>query len=107
MARLARTLLISAATVTLVAGAGGCSCSFGSKPQSNNKGKVESQIKAKMTDVNGNHPESVTCPGDLPTTVGAQLACKMTIKGQPYTVNVTVTSVQGSEVKFDMVKVPG
>ena len=105
MSRSVRTLLAAGVAVGLIAGAQGCSCSIG-KSQSSNKRKVESQITEKMTDVNGNHPESVSCPGDIQQTVGAKLACKMTIKGQSYTVNVTVTSVQGKEVKFNMVKVP-
>ncbi|KZS66966.1 hypothetical protein A4G27_21770 [Mycobacterium kansasii] len=99
-----RTLLISGAAVGLVASAGGCSCSIGSSSHSVSKSDVADQIKAKMTDAAGNKPESVTCPADLPAKVGAQLNCEMKVKDSPYNVNVTVTSVEGKDVKFDMVE---
>jgi hypothetical protein len=46
----------------------------------------------------------VTCPSDLEAKVGAQLNCTMKVKNQTFNVNVTVTSVNGSDVKFDMVE---
>ena len=57
-----------------------------------------------MTDAAGNKPDSVTCPSDLDAKVGAQLNCEMKVKNQTFNVNVTVTSVNGSDVKFDMVE---
>jgi serine/threonine protein kinase len=68
------------------------------------KSDVESQISQKMTDAAGNKPESVSCPDDLKATVGAKLDCNMKIKGQSYGVNVTVTGIEGSTAKFDMVE---
>jgi hypothetical protein len=68
------------------------------------KGDVASQITQKLTDAAGNKPDSVDCPGDLSAKVGAQLDCSMKVKGASYNVNVTVTSVNGSDVKFDMVE---
>ena len=99
-----RTLLISGAAAGLMAGAGACSCSIGTSSHAVSKNDVASQITSKLTDAAGNKPESVTCPGDLPANVGAQLNCTMKVKGQTYNVNVTVTSVNGSDVKFDMVE---
>lgn len=98
-----RTLLISGAAAGLTAGAGACSCSIGSS-HSVSKSDVAGQITAKMTDAAGNKPESVSCPNDLPAKVGAQLNCEMKVKSQPFNVNVTVTSVDGNDVKFDMVE---
>jgi hypothetical protein len=98
-----RTLLVAGAAAGLMASAGACSCSVGGS-KSVSKGDVASQITAKMTDAQGNKPDSVTCPGDLPATVGAQLNCDMKVKDQKFNVNVTVTSVNGSDVKFDMVE---
>ena len=99
----ARTLLISGAAVALVATAAGCSCSVGTS-HSVSKSDVASQITSKLTDAAGNKPDSVTCPNDLPAKVGAQLNCEMKVKNQTFNVNVTVTSVEGSNVKFDMVE---
>ncbi|SPM37964.1 Mycobacterium numidiamassiliense ORFan, partial [Mycobacterium numidiamassiliense] len=99
-----RTTLVSGAAVGLMATAGACSCSVGSKSNAVSKDDVASQISAKMTDPAGLKPESVTCPNDLAAKVGAQLDCTMKSNGQSYAVNVTVTSVNGSDVKFDMVQ---
>lgn len=52
----------------------------------------------------GNKPDSVNCPNDLPAKVGAQLNCELKVKNQTFNVNVTVTSVDGDNVKFDMVE---
>jgi Domain of unknown function (DUF4333) len=99
-----RTLLVSGAATGLIAGAGACSCSIGSSPHAVSKTDVAGQITSKMTDAAGNKPDSVNCPNDLPAQVGAQLNCQMKVKNQTFDVNVTVTSVNGSDVKFDMVE---
>jgi hypothetical protein len=101
-----RTLLVSGAAAGLMTGLGACSCSVGSS-HAVSKSDVASQITAKMTDAAANKPESVDCPNDLPAKVGAQLNCEMKVKKQPFNVNVTVTSVNGSDVKFDMVETVG
>jgi Domain of unknown function (DUF4333) len=97
-----RTLLVSGAAAGLMASAGACSCSIGSSSHAVSKSDVAQQITSKLTDASGNKPESVTCPGDLPAKVGAQLNCTMKVKDRTFNVNVTVTSVNGSDVKFDM-----
>lgn len=99
-----RTLLASGAATALIAIPTACSFSIGtSHSHSVSKAEVARQITAKMTDAAGNKPESVTCPSDLPAEVGAELNCEMKIKDRTFNVNVTVTSVDGSDVKFDMV----
>jgi Domain of unknown function (DUF4333) len=98
-----RTLLVSAAAAGLMASAGACSCSVGSS-HSVSKSDVASQITSKMTDAAGNKPDSVTCPSDLLAKVGAQVNCEMKVKNQTFNVNVTVTRVNGNDVKFDMVE---
>jgi uncharacterized protein DUF4333 len=97
-----RTLLVAGAA-GLTAGAAACSCSVGSS-HSVSKSDVASQITSKLTDAAGNKPDSVNCPNDLPAKVGAQLNCEMKVKNQTFNVNVTVTSVDGGNVKFDMVE---
>jgi uncharacterized protein DUF4333 len=57
-----------------------------------------------MTDAAGNKPDSVSCPDGLKAQIGAQLNCAMKVKGRNYNVNVTTTSVNGDDVKFDMVE---
>ncbi|OBJ49071.1 DUF4333 domain-containing protein [Mycobacterium sp. 1423905.2] len=100
-----RTLMVASAAAGLVAGVGACSFSIGkSSAHAVSKNDVAGQITAKMTDAAGNKPESVNCPGDLPAKVGAQLNCEMKVKEATYNVNVTVTSVDGKDVKFDMVE---
>jgi Domain of unknown function (DUF4333) len=104
MARsIVRTLLVAGAAAGLMAGAGACSCSVSSK-STVSKSDVANQITAKLTDAAGNKPESVSCPDDLAAKVGAQLNCTMKVKDQTFNVNVTVTSVNGNDVKFDMVE---
>ncbi|OBG40661.1 DUF4333 domain-containing protein [Mycobacterium sp. E3198] len=98
-----RTLLVAGAVTGLMAGVGACSCSVTSK-HAVSKSDVAGQITAKMTDGAGNKPDSVTCPDDLAAKVGAQLNCTMKVKDQTFNVNVTVTSVNGNDVKFDMVE---
>src|ERR1700739_1557279 len=94
-----RRLLVLGAAAGLTASAGACSSSHAVS-----KNDVANEITYKFTDPAGNKPESVTCPSDLPAKVGAQLNCEMRVKNQPFNVNVTVTSVNGSDVKFDMVE---
>ena len=99
-----RTFLVSGAAAGLMAGVAACSCSVGSSSHSVSKGDVASQITSKLTDAAGNKPDSVTCPSDLEAKVGAQLNCEMKVKNQTFNVNVMVTSVEGSNTKFDMVE---
>ena len=98
-----RTLLISGAAAGLMAGVGACSCSIGTSSHAVSKNDVAQQVTSKLTDAAGNKPDSVTCPSDLEAKVGAQLNCTMKVKNQTFNVNVTVTSVNGSDVKFDLV----
>jgi Domain of unknown function (DUF4333) len=81
---------------------GGAACSSG--PGMVSKDDIAKQISEKMTDAEGNKPDSVSCPDGLKAQVGAQLNCGMKVKGQDYNVNVTATSVNGNDVKFDMVE---
>jgi hypothetical protein len=43
----------------------------------------------------------VTCPSDLKGVVGTTLRCTLTDSGETYGVGVTVTKVEGDDVKFD------
>ncbi len=48
-------------------------------------------------------PDDVTCPEDLPAEVDAEMTCELTDGDNVYDVAVTVTSVDGSDVLFDLV----
>jgi Domain of unknown function (DUF4333) len=96
-------VFVAVLSMILLLGAAGCSFSAGKKDVVS-KDDVSHQISDKMTDSDGNKPESVSCPNDLKATVGATLNCEMKVKGKPFNVNVTVTSVDGDNVKFDMVE---
>jgi hypothetical protein len=95
-----RTLFVASAIACTLTGLTACS----SGPKMVSKDDIAKQISAKMTDAQGNKPDSVSCPDGLKGEVGAQLNCGMKIKGQDYNVNVTATSVKGDDVQFDMVE---
>ncbi len=46
----------------------------------------------------------MSCPDDLKATVGATLDCTVTTNGQNDGVNVTVSSVNGGTVNFDIIE---
>ena len=89
---------VAVAIVLAVTGVAGCSKTV-------SKSDVQSQITTKITDSGGKKAESVTCPNDLKGEVGAQIDCTMKDGDKTRTVNVTVTSIDGDNVKFDMVKI--
>ena len=100
--RLTRCVLVTFAT-GLVATAG-CAANPPPREKTVAKDDVANQIDAKVNEQAGHNPDSVTCPGDLRATVGAVLECQMTDNRQTSAVEVTVTSVNGDNVKFDIVE---
>ena len=66
-----------------------------------NKNDVAQEISGQLQQQVGHKPDSVTCPDNLKGVQGAQLRCTLTDSGDTYGVNVTVTGVQGGDVKFD------
>jgi len=46
--------------------------------------------------------QNVTCPTDLQAIVGQTVRCSFTVDGQPVDAIATVTSVDGSNVKYDI-----
>ena len=61
------------------------------------------QVNAEVEKQVGQAPDDVTCPEDLPAEVDAEIACELTAGEDVYDVAVTVTSVDGSDVLFDLV----
>ncbi len=64
---------------------------------------VERDIAQLDQDQTGQPPQPVTCPADLPAEDGAELRCTLTSQGQQFAVSVTVTSIQGGTVEYDIV----
>lgn len=93
MIRRATIVLAAAAALALA----GCSSS-----SSVSQSDVESEISTQWEAQNGAPPDSVSCPGSLEGTVGKQIQCEITSGELVLPVNVTVTSVDGSTVNFDI-----
>src|ERR1700726_4013933 len=66
------------------------------------KKDVAQEISDQLQQQTGKKPDSVTCPDNLKSLAGATLRCTLVDARQTYGVNVTVTSVEGSPVKFDI-----
>jgi uncharacterized protein DUF4333 len=64
-------------------------------------GKSVAQSVLAQLAADGKQVDEVSCP-DLPATVGASQRCTLKAGADTYGVTVTVTSVQGTDVKFDI-----
>lgn len=94
-----RTLLLGAATAltTLALAVSGCSVG-----KSIDEAKVEDAIKTNLAPQIDGQIEEVDCPGNLKSEVGETMQCTMTVDGQEHKVDVTVSSVEGATVNFNM-----
>ena len=100
---IARGVFVAVAAASMAVA--GCSFSVGTNTEKSVASTdVADQISTKVNEKAGHKPDSVTCPGDLKATVGATLDCQMKDDGKTYGVNVTVTSVDGAKVNFDIVE---
>jgi mRNA-degrading endonuclease toxin of MazEF toxin-antitoxin module len=98
---IARGIVVAVAAASMAASG----CSFSSNQEKTvSKADVAEQISTKVNEKAGHKPQSVTCPDDLKAAVGTSLNCEMTDENQKYGVNVTVTSVDGDRVNFDIVE---
>ncbi|MEV2275465.1 DUF4333 domain-containing protein [Nocardiopsis sp. NPDC049922] len=50
----------------------------------------------------GRAPEDFTCSRDLPADVGAEIRCEFTEGGESVGVTITTTSVDGSDVQWEL-----
>ena len=87
----------AAAVSTAVA----CSFSAGTSVSVDKK-DLAKEISAQIEKQVGRAPESVDCPDNLKGEVGATTRCTLNDAGENYGVNVTVTKVDGTDVKFDL-----
>ncbi|WP_340539795.1 DUF4333 domain-containing protein [Nocardioides sp. GXZ039] len=105
-----RLPLISAAALIAVLSFGGCSSSDddggkdsgdSASPSSIAASKVEEEVKAELTELAGVAPDDVACV-DLPAEVDASIRCTVSRDGEEIGATVTVTSVDGGDVEFDI-----
>jgi hypothetical protein len=87
--------------VAAVATAAACSFSAGTSV-SVDKDDLANEISAQLKEQVGRAPESVECPDNLKGEVGATTRCTLNDSGETYGVDVNVTKVDGSDVKFDL-----
>lgn len=95
MSQWLRGLLVCSGVAAVVVG-----CSTGQLTVAQND--VASEISTQLEQQVGKAPDEVTCPEDLKGEVGATLRCELKDGGDTYGVNVTVTSVEGTDVKFNL-----
>ena len=98
MRRLFESAVWAAAAVTTAVA---CSFSAGTSVSVDKK-ELAKEISAQLEKQVGRAPESVECPDDLKGEVGATTRCTLTDSGETYGVDVNVTKVEGTDVKFDL-----
>lgn len=64
--------------------------------------RVEEQIRSNLGPQLPAPIDEVDCPEDLKGEVGQKIVCTITVQGQQRQIDVTVTSVEGSNVNFEM-----
>jgi hypothetical protein len=63
---------------------------------------LQQMISSQLASQNGSAPDSVVCPGDLATDVGASVTCAVSKGPETRGVTVSVVSVVGAQVQFSM-----
>lgn len=63
---------------------------------------VEQQVSDELAAQVGQTPDDITCPGDLPAEVGATMTCLLTAGTDTIDVYLTVTTVDGTDVGYDI-----
>jgi Domain of unknown function (DUF4333) len=95
--------LTGSAVWAVAAGATAVACSFSvGSGVSVDKDELAKEISAQLEKQVGRAPESVDCPENLKGEVGATTRCTLTDAGDTYGVNVNVTKVEGTDVRFDL-----
>lgn len=87
--------LVAGSLLALVAGAGIASASVSAAD-------LQQMISSQLTDQAGSPPDSVVCPGDLDTAVGASITCAVTKSDETRGVTVTVASLDNGELQLSM-----
>lgn len=77
------------------------SCSAGSTPTVS-ESDLEKTVYDRMTDYAGQSPDKVDCPSGLEGVKGKSQRCVLYAGSDRVGVTVTVTSVDGTDVNFDI-----
>jgi len=64
--------------------------------------EVQTTAQAQLTKAVGQKAPPISCPGDLKAKLGTVMTCKIVLSGKSYDVVLTVNSVNGSDVKYDV-----
>lgn len=86
--------LVAASLLALMASAGIASAAVSAQ-------ELQDMISAQLAQA-GRAPDSVSCPGELATEVGAATTCQVTVGGQTHALTIAVSSVEGSTVNFSI-----
>jgi hypothetical protein len=91
-----KTLVLAAGTLlALSAGAGAASASV-------TAADLQQWLSSQLAAQADSPPDSVACPGDLDATVGASITCAVTRGDETRGVTVTVTSLDGDAINFNI-----
>lgn len=64
------------------------------------KADIEQTAMKQLSASVGKESPQITCPSGLKATVGTKLVCSMPIDGKVHDVTITVTAVDGTNVKY-------
>ena len=92
---------VSLALAPLVVGLAVCSTAV-AQTVTVDKETVASAVSDQLAIQVGRPPDWVTCPEDLEGVVGTELRCELVVGNDTYGLTVTVTSVKGTNVDFDI-----
>jgi hypothetical protein len=97
-ARIARIIGTTVAAGGLLLGLSACSMTVSSDD-------VQTEITSLVKEQLQTDPTKVDCPSDLDAKVGATLTCTVESPLRNFEIVATVTSVEGSDVKFNLAEV--
>jgi Domain of unknown function (DUF4333) len=95
--KVARSTMLALAAGIAVSG-----CSVFVGPNQVDRVDVAQRISTQLQTQVGRPPDAVACPANLDAKVGAALTCTLTDRGVSYDATVTVTSVDGGDVAFNL-----
>jgi hypothetical protein len=64
------------------------------------KADIEQQAMKQLSASVGKESPPITCPSGLAAKVGTKLVCSMPIEAKQYDVTITVSAVEGTNVKY-------
>ena len=88
----------SAAVLTAALALGVAACGSDAVSTDDLEDEVSTQLEAQV----GQAPDSVDCPETLPAEEGAEVRCTLTNGGETIGMTLTVTTVEGKDVGFDI-----